>query len=90
MIQCKDCELCVDGQLTCNPAENLKETACLLKWQLIRLNDIDRRLEESQALSDSMMPRLEKLLEHQERNAASDEDGESWKHGGGDEEGQPG
>lgn len=86
MIQCKDCELCVDGQLTCNPAENIKEEACLLKWQLLKLNDIDRRLEESQALSNHMMPRMEKLLEHQERNAASEEDIDSWKHGGADED----
>ena len=75
--------------MTCNPAENIKEEACLLKWQLLVLDNLDRRVEKSDAFTLRMAPRMEKLLEAQERRAAEQEGGESWKHGGADED-EPG
>ena len=84
MIQCKNCELYVDGSMTCNPAENIKEEACVLKWQLLVLDNLDRKVEESNAFTLRMAPRMEKLLEAQEREAAEKEGAERWKHGGAD------
>ena len=86
MIQCKDCVLYVDGNMTCDPAENIKEEACLLKWQLLMLDNLDRRVEESNAFTLRMAPRMVKLLEAQEREAAEQEESEGWKHSGGDED----
>lgn len=86
MIQCKDCELYKDGQTTCDPAVNIKEPECLLKWQLLILDNLDRRIEQSNAFTLRMMPRIEKLLEAQERASAGEEDADSWKHGGADED----
>lgn len=45
MIQCKDCEffkIDKDGRrvFMCDPDTNIKEPACIAKWQLVRLDEL--------------------------------------------------
>ncbi len=84
MIQCKDCELCIDGQLTCVATENIKEAECLLKWQIVALLKMKEKIE----VLCRIVPRQEKLLDYTEREIAERAKVDSWKHNSlGDDDG---
>ncbi len=85
MLQCCNCEFGKEMpngniEMTCNPARNVKEEACLLKWQLLKLASVER-------MQAHLMPLQAKLLQHNCSQIDDLQKGESWKHsGGGDED----
>jgi hypothetical protein len=86
MIQCKDCEFCeIDAQgqvgLKCNPFTNIKESECLLKWQLLRLDLMTRAYMMTIAEYRKIAPLQEKLYRRMSREVDEMDDADKWKHG---------
>jgi len=98
MIQCSECEYFVrspDGRLgfRCDPFSTIKEPECLLKWQLIKIDQSGRKLDRLVAAYEAtvemykrLVPLQEKVIRHMEREIQELEEGESWKYGYDDEE----
>ncbi|MCX5656185.1 MAG: hypothetical protein NTY65_16230 [Planctomycetota bacterium] len=85
MIQCKDCEFCemsADGQvsLKCNPFADIKESECLLKWQLLRLDLMTRAYMATIAEYKRIAPMQEKLYRHMTREVDEADEADKWKH----------
>ncbi|MCX5673803.1 MAG: hypothetical protein NTX87_02240 [Planctomycetota bacterium] len=84
MIQCKDCEFCEmgpDGQvsLKCNPFGDIKESDCLLKWQLLRLDLMTRAYMATIAEYKRIAPLQEKLYRHMSREVDEADEADKWK-----------
>jgi hypothetical protein len=84
MIQCKDCEFCEmgpDGQvsLKCNPFSDIKESECLLKWQLLRLDLMTRAYMATIAEYKRIAPMQEKLYRHMTREVDEADEADKWK-----------
>jgi len=84
MIQCKDCEFCEmgpDGQvsLKCNPFGDIKESDCLLKWQLLRLDLMTRAFMATIAEYKRIAPLQEKLYRHMSREVDEADEADKWK-----------
>jgi hypothetical protein len=84
MIQCKDCEFCEmgpDGQvsLKCNPFGDIKESECLLKWQLLRLDLMTRAYMATIAEYKRIAPLQEKLYRHMSREVDEADEADKWK-----------
>lgn len=91
MIQCESCEFFERDSLgnpvfRCDPFSNIKEEACLAKWQIIQLNQVlaaQRELSQSyQATSDfqqRMAPLQEQVFKMVQREVNDIEEGDAWK-----------
>lgn len=85
MIQCSNCELYQSGpggspRMICNPFTNIKETECLAKWQLLKLNAIVGAHERTLAMYAKLAPLQERMLRHIEREIDDAEETDQWKH----------
>jgi len=94
MIQCKECEFCkIEGdgqvQLKCNPFTNIKESECLLKWQLLRLDLMTRAYMMTIAEYRKIAPLQEKLYRRMSREMEEMDEADSWKHGDEEDEKPP-
>ena len=72
MIQCKDCEFYEsgpNGQKTfkCDPFSNIKETECLAKWQLIRLDMLVASYQSMNKWQSKMAPMQDKIFKYMTR-----------------------
>ena len=90
MIQCKECEFCemsADGQvsLKCNPFADIKESECLLKWQLLRLDLMTRAYMATIAEYKRIAPMQEKLYRHMTREVDEADEADKWKRADDDE-----
>jgi len=93
MIQCSECEYFVrgpGGQLgfRCDPFSTIKEPECLLKWQLLKVDQAGQKLDRLVAAYEATLefykrlaPLQEKMMRHMEREIEELEEGESWKYG---------
>jgi len=84
MIQCKDCELYEageDGKRTfkCDPFSNIKETDCLAKWQLIRLDMLVASYQSMLQWYGKLAPIQDKLFKYMEREIDDIDESEKWK-----------
>jgi len=84
MIQCKECEFCeIDAQgqvqLKCNPFTNIKESECLLKWQLLRLDLMTRAYMMTISEYKRIAPLQEKLYRRMSREMEEMDEADSWK-----------
>jgi hypothetical protein len=91
MIQCKDCEFCEmgpDGQvsLKCNPFGDIKESECLLKWQLLRLDLMTRAYMATIAEYKRIAPLQEKLYRHMSREVDEADEADKWKQSNDEDE----
>ena len=92
MIQCKDCEFChigTDGniELKCHPFQNVKEPECLVKWQLLKLDTMVRAYLVTVAHYKKLAPMQEKMMKAMEREIDEMDEGEKWKFGGEEPDG---
>jgi hypothetical protein len=92
MLQCKECEFCEmseDGQvqLKCNPFTNIKESDCLLKWQLLRLDLMTRAYMATISEYKKIAPLQEKMYRRMSREMEDMDEADKWKLD--DEEGEP-
>ena len=84
MIQCKDCELCQigpDGKRTfkCNPFTNIKESECIQKWQLIRLDMLLASYQGMLKMQGKFAPLQDKIMKYVQREIEDMEQTDSWK-----------
>ena len=91
MIQCADCEfgkVQSDGtiRMTCQVARNIKEEACLTKWMLVKLTNIERMQAHKLSVSDAVIPLQAKFLQHNCAQIDELQKGEDWKRGTDEDE----
>ena len=84
MIQCKDCEFCEigsDGRRTfkCDPFTNIKEPACISKWQLIRLDMLLASYRGMLGWQKKMAPLQDKIFKYMKREIDDMDESEHWK-----------
>lgn len=84
MIQCKDCEFCEtssDGRkvFKCDPFSNIKEPACLEKWQLIKLDMLLASYHAMQRGYEKMAPLQDKMFKYIQREIDDIDETEKWK-----------
>lgn len=91
MIQCEDCEFFERGpsganHFLCDPFTNIKESECLIKWQLIKLDVIAKSHEATLQMHERMAPLQEKMIRHLEREIGEADEADSWKYNDEDDE----
>lgn len=98
MIQCSECEHCRRGPgsqiaFGCEPFGTIKEPECLAKWQLLRLSEVSQKVdrlvaayEATLAMYKKWAPLQEKMFRRMEKEIDENEDADSWKYGGEDDE----
>jgi hypothetical protein len=84
MIQCKDCEFCRIGpdgniELKCHPFQNIKESECLVKWQLLKLDTMVRAYMITVAHYKKLAPMQEKMMKAMEREIDDLDEADKWK-----------
>lgn len=84
MIQCSDCEFFKRGEsgevgFSCDPFNNVKEPECLLKWQLIKINQMVAGYQATMKYNEKMAPLQEKVFNMMEREIDSMDEAEKWK-----------
>ena len=84
MIQCKDCELCEIGSdgrraFKCDPFVNIKEEACIAKWQLIRLDMLLASYREMLKWQAKLAPLQDRIFKYMKRELEDIDEAEQWK-----------
>jgi hypothetical protein len=84
MIQCKDCEFfhrADSGEITfaCDPFHNIKEEQCLVKWQLIKINQMVTSYQATLEYYRKLAPMQEKMFKVMERELDDVNEAEKWK-----------
>jgi len=84
MIQCKDCEFFRRGEngeisFACDPFSNVKEPECLLKWQLIKINQMVSSYQATLQYYHKLAPMQEKMFKVMERELDDMNEAEKWK-----------
>jgi hypothetical protein len=84
MIQCRDCELCQRGEsgelsFRCDPFASVKEPECLVKWQLIKLNQMVAAYQSTLEYYHKLAPMQEKMFRVMEREIDDMNEAEKWK-----------
>ncbi len=85
MIQCSDCEFFKRGEsgevgFSCDPFDNIKEPDCLLKWQLIKINQMVAGYQATMKYNEKMAPLQEKVFNMMEREIDAIDEAEKWKN----------
>ena len=84
MIQCKDCEFfrrSPTGEiaLACDPFSTIKEPECLVKWQLIKINQMVGSYQATLEYYRKLAPMQEKMFRVMERELDDINEGDKWK-----------
>lgn len=84
MIQCSDCEFFKRGKsgevgFGCDPFDNIKEPECLLKWQLIKINQMVAGYQATMKYNEKMAPLQKKVFNMMEREIDAMDETEKWK-----------
>lgn len=84
MIQCKDCEFCEMGpdgrrSFKCDPFTNIKETECIAKWQLIRLDMLLASYQGMLQWYGKLGPIQDKLIKYMQKEINEIDESEEWK-----------
>lgn len=91
MLQCENCELAEkhpSGRVImhCNPLSNIKEEACLLKWQLIKIETMVQAYQATVRMYERLAPLQEKMFRQIEREVEDIDEGDAWKRNAEDED----
>lgn len=84
MIQCKDCEFydqTPDGRRTfkCDPFTTIKESECLAKWHLLRLDMLLAGFRGMTSFQEKIAPMQDKIFKYVERELEDIDESEKWK-----------
>ena len=90
MIQCSECEHFTRGphgqlRFTCDPFSNIKEPECLVKWQLVKLNQMVASYQATLDYYRRLAPMQEKMFKVMERELDDMNEAEKWKSAEDDE-----
>ena len=91
MMHCKDCEYFKRGpngevSFSCDPFSNIKEPQCLLKWQLIKINQMVAGYQATLEYYRKLAPMQEKMFKVMEQELDDMNESEKWKAAGEDED----
>ena len=91
MIQCSQCELCVVDdaghmQFKCNPFSNIKESECLQKWMVLKIDMVLRGQQAMLNYSNKFAPLQEKMFKFLEREIDDASEADKWKSTDEDDE----
>jgi hypothetical protein len=84
MLQCSDCEYFhrdPSGEISfrCDPFSTIKEPECLLKWQLIKINQMTASYQATLEYYRKLAPMQEKMFKVVERELDDMNESEKWK-----------
>jgi len=84
MLQCEECEHFHRGEngeirLSCDPFSTVKEPACLLKWQLLKINQMVAGYQATLNYYRRLAPMQEKMFRAMEREIDEMNEGDKWK-----------
>lgn len=84
MIQCKECEFfhrSESGQIAfrCDPFTNVREPECLVKWQLIKLNQMVAAYQSTLDYYHKLAPMQEKMFKVMEREIDEMNESDKWR-----------
>lgn len=87
MLQCEQCEFADKThpgsvRLLCNPFTNVKEEACLLKWQLLKIDTMVQAYQATVQMYQRLAPLQEKMFRQIEREVDDIDEADAWKHQG--------
>lgn len=90
MIQCHECEHFhrnEDGEMSfsCDPFHTIKESECLAKWQLIKINQLLATYQATLDYYRKLAPLQEKMFKVVERELDDMSESEKWKAADEDE-----
>ncbi len=85
MMPCENCEFAEQLQpgkivLRCNPFTNVKEEACLLKWQLLKIDTMVQAYQATVQMYQRLAPLQEKMFRHIQREVDEMDEADSWKN----------
>lgn len=86
MIQCAQCEMAErlpSGKIVmrCDPSSTIKEEACLLKWQLLKIDTMVQAYQATIEIYRRLAPLQEKMFRQIEREVDDIDEGDAWKRG---------
>lgn len=84
MIQCSECEFFQrqpSGEVSfrCDPFTTVKEPECLMKWQLIKVNQMVATYQATLEYYRKLAPMQEKMFKVVQRELDDMNEGEKWK-----------
>jgi hypothetical protein len=93
MLQCEKCEFAEQLQpgkivLRCNPFVNIKEEACLVKWQLLKIDNMVQAYQATVQMYKRLAPLQEKMLRQIEREVDDIDQADFWKQTDQDQDDQ--
>ena len=85
MIQCSDCEFYeIDEfgrkKFKCDPFANIKESECLLKMQIMRLDMLAASYRSMLNWQEKMGPMQNKLFKYVQREIDDIDESDNWKY----------
>lgn len=91
MMQCQQCEFFHRSErgevsFSCDPFINIKEPECLVKWQLIKINQMVAAYHATLDYYRKLAPMQEKMFKVMEREIDGMNEGEKWKTSDEEEE----
>ena len=93
MIQCQDCQFFhrdTSGRISfsCDPFGNIVEPECLVKWELIKLDQMVQAYQATVDFYRKLAPMQEKMFKAMERELEDIDESERWKDDEQTDEGQ--
>ena len=84
MIQCQDCHYFrrkEDGEISfsCDPFSTIVEPECLMKWQLIKINQMVASYQATLEYYRKLAPLQEKMFKVMEREIDAMDESDKWK-----------
>jgi len=84
MIQCQECRYfrrAESGEISfsCDPFGNVVEPECLVKWQLVKINQMVASYHATLEYYRKLAPLQEKMFKAMEREINEMSEGEKWK-----------
>jgi len=84
MVKCEDCEFFHRGEngdisFSCDPFGTIKEPECLIKWQLIKINQMVTSYQATLDYYRKLAPMQEKMFKVMEREIDGMNESEKWK-----------
>jgi len=91
MLQCEQCEFCRRDEkgrtrLTCDPFATIKEPECLLKWQVVQMEQMVAAYQATLSFYNRIAPMQEKMFKVIEREIDDIDEAEKWKLADDDDE----
>ena len=84
MIQCSECEFFRKGPngevaLACDPFSTIKESDCLMKWQLASANQLLALYRATLSANSQAAPMIQKMFKFMEREIDDVNEADKWK-----------